>query len=119
MPSQLELFDQMTIVLDRLIENAKKMKEGIMMKSSQDEIEELQNLQHEILSELGKLNTLLEDSPPGATEQQLDACKARIRDKLTHFQNVNKEFFDHIAANSRVIDAKDLRQKKSKKSHSE
>lgn len=109
MPLQIELFGQMTLILDTLVENAKKMKEGLRLKCSQEELEALQNRQHEILAELGKLNTLLDASPPGGTEAEIEACKSHIRDRLAQFQSVNKEFFDQINSSSRVIDKRDTK----------
>lgn len=104
MPFQIELFGQMTCILDTLVENAKKMKEGLRLKYSQEELEALQNRQHEILADLGQLNTLLDASPPGGTEAEIEVCKGHIRDRLAQFQSVNQEFFDQISAGSRVID---------------
>lgn len=109
MPLQIELFGQMTLILDTLVENAKKMKEGVRLKYSQEELEMLQNRQHEILSELGQLNTVLEASPPGGSEDQIEACKSQIRDRLAQFQSINQDFFDQISANSRMIDARDAK----------
>lgn len=111
MPTQIELFSQMVPILDRLVDNAKKMKEGLRLKFSQTELEELQMRQHEILHELAELNKLVEKSHPGASEDELDMCKGRIREKLSHFQAVNQEFFDHINTHTRVIDTKDTKKK--------
>lgn len=107
MASQFELYNQMALILDRLIENAKKMKEGIRLKVSQEELEGLQNKQHEILHEVSELDNVLQKSPLGASEDEINMCKARIREKLAHFQVINKEFFDSISSHSRVIDTKD------------
>jgi hypothetical protein len=110
MPTQYELFEQMTITLDHLVENAKKMKEELRQKSHENEhagIESLQLKQHEILEQLGSLNKLLDASAPGAACDVLDECKARIRDRLGTFQVINQEFFDNISSQERVIDAKE------------
>lgn len=112
MPLQIELFGQMTLILDNLVENAKKMKEGLRLKYPQEELEALQNRQHEILAELGQLNTLLDSSPPGGTEAEIEACKGHIRDRLAQFQSVNKDFFDQINANGRVIDQGEIKRKR-------
>lgn len=103
MPSQVELFGQMAIILDRLVENAIKLKEELKAKASQKELEALQERQHEILSELGQLNALLESSPPGGSESDLEGAKATIRHKLGLFQALNKEFFDSISKQTRII----------------
>ena len=106
MTSQIDLLEQMVSVLDRLVDNAKLMKEKLPLKDSQDEVEKLQFYQHEILAELGNLNKNLDSSPPGAPVEQLDEAKARMRDRLQQFQNINKEFFDHVASQGRVIESK-------------
>lgn len=103
MPSQIELFDQMAIILDRLVDNAKKMSEGLHLKTHQDELELLQERQHEILSELGQVNALLEKSPPGGTVEELDGRRATIREKLGQFQALNKDFFDSMSKQTRII----------------
>lgn len=113
MSTQFELFEQMTIILDNLVENAKKMKDGIRLKYSQKQLESLQQRQHEILMELGELNKLLDSSPLGASADELEHSKSRIRDRLGHFQSINQEFFDHISSQSRVIDSKDAKKNKS------
>ena len=111
MTSQIELFTKMAIALDRLIENAQKMKEGLRLKFSQKDLEELQSKQHKILEELGGLNKQLEKSPKGASDDELEQAKTLIREKLGHFQTLNQEFFDNISSNSRVIDSKDKKHK--------
>ncbi len=107
MVSQLELFTQMALILDKLVDNAKKMKEAIRLKVSQEELEVLQISQHEILNELGELDKLLQNSPLGGSKDEIDMAKARIREKLTHFQAINQEFFDHLSSHNRVIDNKE------------
>jgi hypothetical protein len=111
MPSQFDLYNQMVTILDTLLEVAKKLKEGLREKYSPQELESLQARQSEILRELATLNSLLEKSPPGASEQEIESCKKRIREKLTLFQTLNKEFFDHISSSSRVIDTQEKKKK--------
>ena len=106
MPSQIELFGQMTIILDRLLENATKMKEALNLKYSPTDLEAMQNYQHEILAELGQLNALLDKSPPGGSVAEIDECKAQIRERLSLFQIINHEFFDQINTHTRVIKKK-------------
>ena len=112
MTTQIELFTKMVHTLDRLIENAQKMKEGLRLKYSQSEIEHMQRIQHEILQELGSLNSQLEKSPPGATNEEIETAKALIREKLGHFQVINKDFFDSISTHTRVIDASERKERK-------
>ncbi len=107
MASKIELFRQMAVVLDTLIDNAKKMKEAQSLRRSHDEIEALQLRQHEILHELAQLNKLIEQSPSGGSNDEVDGAKNFIRSKLGHFQSLNQEFFDQINTQTRVIDAKD------------
>ena len=115
MPTQIELFSQMTIVLDRLIDNAQKMKDGVSLKHAHEELEQLQQNQHEILHELGEVNKLVEQSPPGGSQVEIDKCKSDIRSRLAQFQAINQEFFDNINTKARVIDPKDISKKLKKK----
>ena len=107
MASQIELYIQMEKILDQLVDNAKKMKEALLLKSAESELEEKQAHQHEILRELAELNKLLEKSAPGAKKSEIDVAKARVHERLHHFQTLNREFFDHISAHRRVIDAQE------------
>ncbi len=107
MASKIELFRQMAEVLDTLIDNAKKMKEGMQLKHSQEEIESLQLRQHEILHELAELNKLIEQSAPGAPNEQVESAKNFIYAKLGHFQTLNQEFFSQLNTQTRVIDKRE------------
>ncbi len=94
-------------ILDQLVDNAKKMKEALRLKSAESDLEQKQVRQHEILHELAELSKVLDKSPPGASKDEISLAQARIREKLNHFQNLNKEFFSHISAHSRVIDSQE------------
>lgn len=104
MLSQLDLLKQMASVLERLVENAKKLNEGVNLKVAQRELEELQEKQHEILHELGQLDLLLKQSAPGGPLEELDRLRLRNREKLAHFQTINEEFFQRLNSHTRVIE---------------
>lgn len=108
MASQIALYKQMADIIDLLVENAKKLKEGLTLKQSQAELEALQRRQHEILRELAELNKLVEKSAPDGSKEELDQWKKRIHDKLNLFQTLNQEFFDHVSSQSRIIDTSKL-----------
>jgi hypothetical protein len=104
MPSQLELLKQMDVVLERLLENAKKLNDGAKVKLAKNELEVLQERQNEIMHELNELDKLLKQSPPGAKVEELDLVRVKVREKLAHFQVINNEFFNRVQANMRVIE---------------
>lgn len=104
MPSQLELFKQMSYVLDQLVDTANQLNENVTLNVGHKDLEAAQERQQEILRELAVLDGLIAKSPPGASKEELDVWRLRIREKLASFQSVNQEFFNRLDSHMRIIE---------------
>lgn len=110
MPSKLELFKQMSLVVDQLLDIAHTLNDAVMRHAGNHELEVLQERQSEIMNELGKIDQLIAKSPLGGTKEELDVWRLKIHEKLAQFQGVNQEFFNFIDSNRRVIEPSKLAQ---------
>jgi len=104
MPSQLELFKQMSFVLDQLVDTANTLNESVTLNVGRKDLEAAQERQQEILRELATLDELILKSPPGAAKEELDVWRLRIREKLSSFQSINQEFFNRLDSHMRIIE---------------
>jgi hypothetical protein len=102
MTSQYDLLCQMLSICDDLVDYAKRLNES-SIRSTQKEIEDLQDQQKRLVSSFCELDTQLAQNPPGAEAALLQALREKVNAQLAIFQSLNLQFFEHIKEHLELI----------------
>jgi tRNA A37 N6-isopentenylltransferase MiaA len=106
---------EMEAVLQKLVENAERLKEISQQVISKQELEPLQKKQEEIVANLKKLDDDFKKVHPHPTENLHPEIMRRIEQKLREFQQLNAKFIENLTASKGVIQFDQTPEEKKKK----
>ncbi len=92
-------FGQMSKLLEKLIDNVKKLKDASSKSIAEAEFDALQHKQQEMIGELVEMDKLVKDHALPVPSQM----QKKVQAQLLEFQKMNKEYVDNLRARLSMI----------------
>lgn len=97
-----DIFSEMEITVDRLINVAEELKDASFHVSSSETIAPLQKEQERLLEELSVIEKQFNKKFPNSVPNSME-IRGRINQKLEVFQSLNQEFINNLNKSKEVI----------------
>jgi hypothetical protein len=107
MQTRYDLLQQMSALVDTLLENAERLNESVKHTLAEEELIGLQRRQEEIIANIEGVNSLLKEKKL-VDDKRADSLQKELKQKLIQFQERNRKFVKLIQDRHRLIQQKTL-----------